>query len=228
MADDEPTDDFDVGVAGRSSQHEYERRKGAREERIKGRVGNRLGRFLLAVTDEPQTTTAWLGGASGERKVADALAKVAGIRVLHDRGVPRSQANIDLIVIGAPGVFVVDAKDHAGTVRIRDVGGFFKRDERLFVGRRDCTKLAEGMAWQVAAVQSALTAAIGEEPPPAVTPVLCFARADWPMLFPPDRYRDVRLESAGSLKKLVSQEGPLTPQDVERFARLLAAALPSK
>jgi hypothetical protein len=74
-------------------------------------------------------------------------------------------------VIGAGGVFVVDAKLYAGTIRVRDVGGLFKRDERLYVGRRDCSGLAENMKWQVEAIEDALGRA-KVEPVPPITPVL--------------------------------------------------------
>jgi hypothetical protein len=63
-------------------------------------------------------------------------------------------------------VFVIDAKNHGGTVRIVDKGSFFRSDKRLYVGGRDRSKLAKEMAWQVEAVRSALAGA-GVDPLPS-------------------------------------------------------------
>ncbi len=78
----------------------------------------------------------------------------------------------------------VDPKNYRGLIRVRDKGGLFPSDLRLYVGRRDCTDLAEGLGWQVDAVVDALTAA-GVDPLPPVTPVLCFIEGEWPLLFTP-------------------------------------------
>ena len=44
---------------------------------------------------------------------------------LHDRRVPKGRANIDHIVIGAAGVYVVDAKHYKNAkISIRRSGGF--------------------------------------------------------------------------------------------------------
>lgn len=59
-----------------------------------------------------------------------------GIRVLHDRRVPGTRGNIDHLVVAPAGIFVVDAKRYDGLIRVRDVGGLFKTNERLYVGRR--------------------------------------------------------------------------------------------
>jgi hypothetical protein len=50
------------GTAGASARQEYERRVAKREQRIR-EAHPRIGGFLLAVTDEPQSTTAWQRGA---------------------------------------------------------------------------------------------------------------------------------------------------------------------
>lgn len=181
----------------------------------------------MALTGEPQSTRAWARGSQGERELADALGDVKGIRVLHDRRVPGTRANIDHIAIAPGGVFVIDAKRYDGTIRIRDVGGFFKHEDRLFVGRRDCSPLAENMNWQVDAVARALAAA-KVEPVPLITPVLCFVRGEWPLLFPPEAYRGVRLEGTLSIKKLVARERVLEDAAIDSLTRILAGALPAK
>lgn len=49
-------------------------------------------------------------------------------------------------MIAPAGIFVVDAKDYQGSLEIRDLGGWFHADERLYVGGRDRSKLADNMA----------------------------------------------------------------------------------
>lgn len=218
---------IDPGVAGASAQREYERRVASRQSRINDRFGRRIGGVILALSDEPTSTKAWARGSEGERKLAEALADVDGIRVLHDRRVPGTRGNIDHIVIGPAGVFVVDAKLYAGTIRIRDVGGLFRRDERLYVGRRDCSQLAENMRWQVEAVEKALQRT-QIEPLPPVAPVLCFVRGEWPLLSPPDSYRGVRLEGSHSIRKLITRESLLGDPAIDQVWRGLAGVLPPK
>jgi hypothetical protein len=218
---------INAGVAGGSAQREYERLKAGRESRMKGRFGKRVGGLILAVTDEPQSTRAWARGARGEQALAKALAGVSGIQVLHDRRVPGTRGNIDHIVVAPAGVFVVDAKDYAGLIRIRDVGGFFKTDKRLYVGRRDCSKLAENMGWQVEAVERALRS-VPVDPMPPITPVLCFVDGEWPLFSPPDSYRGVRLEGANSIRKLVTSSRALDDSKIQRLASLLSTAFPPK
>lgn len=218
---------IDVGVAGASAQREYERRTGAREDRIKYRFGKRVGGMILAVTDDPQSTRAWAQGARGERALAEALASVAGIQVLHDRRVPGTRGNIDHIVVAPAGVFVVDAKHYEGLIRVRDIGGFFKTDRRLYVGRRDCSKLAENTTWQVEAVERAVRSAPADPMPP-VTPVLCFVGGEWPLVRPPDSYRGVRLEGTKSLRKLVTRSRVFDDDRIQGLASLLSTAFPPK
>lgn len=217
--------EIQLGTAGASAAREYERRKLAREERVKSRLGNRLGGVLLAATGDPQSTRAWARGAIGEQKLAEALAGLDELMLLHDRRVPGTRGNIDHVVIGPPGVFVVDAKRYQGLIRIRDRGGLFRSDIRLYVGSRDCSRLAENMGWQVRAVQAALASAATDV---EVTPVLCFVDGEWPLISPPRSYAGVRLESKRSIRRLVSQPRRLDPDRIQQLTRLIAAALPAK
>lgn len=218
--------DIDYGTAGRSAQLEYERRLAKDKAATRAKWG-RLAGLVQAWNGEKQSISAWSSGAEGEIKVANALAGLTGVAVLHDRGLRGSRRNLDLLAIGPAGVFVIDAKNHGGTVRIRDKGSFFRSDKRLYVGGRDRSKLAEDMGWQVEAVSAALTTA-DIDPLPSITPVLCFASADWPWLFPPDSFRGVHLEALNSLKKLVVQKQELDDPAIERYTRILADAFPPK
>jgi len=217
----------DPGVAGSSARHEYEARRSAREERVRRRLGNTLGQIALAVTNEPQSTRAWAQGAKGEEKLAQALADVRELKALHDRRVPHTRGNIDHILVAPAGVFVVDAKLYRGLIQVRDVGGLFKSDKRLFVGSRDCSHLAENMGWQVEAVVQAIAAA-GLEPPPPVIPVLCFVDGEWPILWPPDEFQGVRLEGKKSIKKLVTASQILDSSAIAQAHHVLAIAFPAK
>ena len=219
-----PVQEIDRGVAGRSALGEYERRHAKREQRIRQRWG-RLAGLVLALSDDPQSTRAWERGSTGESKLAQSLAKLErdDVIVLHDRCVPRSRANIDHIVVCPSGVFVVDAKLYTGEIHVKDVGGLFSgRDLRLFVGSRDCTRLAVAMAWQVAATEAAL----GEAEIP-VSPVLCFIDAEWPLLGGPRDFKGVLIESERSLKRRVARPGDLDLEEVRETAMVLAQALPA-
>lgn len=215
------------GVAGQSAKREYERRKSARDARVKSRLGDILGGVVLAITDEPQSTRAWARGSTGEQKLAQALAGVTGIKLLHDRSVPGTKGNIDHIVVAPAGVFVIDAKHYKGLIQIRDVGGWLKTDSRLYVGRRDCSHLAENMGWQVEAIQRALLAG-GFEPTLLITPVLCFVDGEWPLLFAPEEYKGVLLEGKRSIEKRVTGVPVLEPDVVACVHHTLAVAFPPK
>ena len=168
------------GQAGASARREYQRRAAQRADRTRS-AHPRLGGLILALSEEPQSTRAWLRGAVGEEMLGrrlDGLTEL-GAKVLHDRRIPGSRANIDHLVIGPAGVFVIDAKRYAGRRPQRRVeGGILRpRTETLLVGRRDCTKLLAGLHKQLGLVRAVL-------PPEDGSPVhgmLCFIDADWPV-----------------------------------------------
>jgi Nuclease-related domain len=218
---------IDVGVAGASARREYERRAAKRDAEVRSRWGDRVGGLVLKLTVEPQSTRAWAIGARGEEKLAEELASVEGLQMLHDRRVPGTRGNIDHIAIAPAGVFVVDAKFYDGVIRVRNVGNIFRRDERLYVGSRDCSKLARNMRWQVEAVVTALAHA-DVNPVPRVVPVLCFVDGDWPRFGAPDAFEGVRLESERSVAKVFNAEVGLDSDAIDRITRVLAAALPTK
>jgi Nuclease-related domain len=61
---------------------------------------------------------AWRRGAAGERRTARLLDRLTrdGFVVFHDLAIPRSPANVDHLVIGPSGVFVIDSKQWTGSV----------------------------------------------------------------------------------------------------------------
>ncbi|MFB7892173.1 nuclease-related domain-containing protein [Microbacterium sp. NPDC056044] len=169
----------DSGAAGASARREYERRRDRREQRIRT-DHPKLGGLILALTDDPQSTKAWERGAVGEELMARRLNDLPDtFRVLHDRRIRGTRANIDHIAIGPTGVWVIDAKRYAHKrPALRIEGGINRpRVESLRIGGRDGTKLVRGVQSQVERV----TAALGETSLP-VAGVLCFLEADWPLI----------------------------------------------
>ena len=147
--------------------------------------------------------------------------------MLCDRRIPGSRGTIDHIVIGPGGVFVVDARHDQGRIQIHNKGGLFRTDLRLYVGRRDCSALAEKVEWQAKAVERVLRSA-GLETVPPIIPLLCFIAGEWPLLSPPGSYQGVRLEGMHSIRTLVSQVQVLDLSAIEELTRALSSALPAK
>lgn len=96
------------GEAGGSARREGERRRAKREQATMARHP-RLGKLILAVSDEPHTERSWGKGAVGEEALGAKLNRFASERcvILHDRRIPGSRANIDQRASGADqiGVF---------------------------------------------------------------------------------------------------------------------------
>lgn len=173
------------GVAGASAVREYERRV-ARRHAETASMKRGLRRFVRKHTPPPSSTQVWLKGAAGERRVADVIDALApqDVYALHDRGVPRSRANIDHVAITASGVYVVDAKNYPrATLAVRREGGWGRPvQETLLVRGRQRNDLLAGLARQLFSVEEALHANPGLAQVP-VHGVLCFVGANWP-LFP--------------------------------------------
>lgn len=207
-------------VADGSARREYERRKNAREDRIRTNHP-RLGGLVLTLSDDPQSTRAWERGAVGEERLAKWLENLpATVRVLHDRRIPGSRANIDHMVVAPSGVWVIDAKRYKGAPTLRVEGGIVRpRVESLRVGGRDKTKLVDGVQSQVERV----TAAVEAMNVP-VLGVLCFVEADWPLVGGAFTVRGVQVLWPRLLVKRISS----TPGEIDVAAThaRLAAAFP--
>ena len=54
--------------------------------------------------------------------MAKALEDTKDVWTLHDRRVPGTRGNIDHIVVGPAGVFVIDAKNYQGKIEVRNRG----------------------------------------------------------------------------------------------------------
>lgn len=218
--------EIDRGEAGASAAREGQRRRQKREAMIKA-AHPRLGSLILAASDEPRSTKSWERGAIGEQKLGAHLNSLreAGLAVLHDRRIPGSRANIDHIVIGPSGVFIIDSKRYTGKVEQRDAGWILGRDWRLYVNGRNQTPLVEAMSKQVAAVRRALSSTLAREC--KVNPVLCFVDARWDVFATSFRFGDVQVLPPKKLIKLVRGQGDLGHAEIAELERLLAQALPA-
>jgi hypothetical protein len=97
-------------------------------------VGPRLGLVLGALAAAAAAwglrfkpspdAVAWRQGAAGERRTARLLAPLErqGWAILHDLALSGSRANLDHLVIGPGGVFVIDSKQYRGRLRLDAVG----------------------------------------------------------------------------------------------------------
>jgi hypothetical protein len=113
---------------------------------------------------------AWRRGAAGERHTARLLGPLErhGWAVLHDLAVPRSQANIDHLVIGPGGVFVIDSKQYRGRLQLDPSG-------RLWHGRYPLTATLQAVSFE--ADQAAL---VLPDPGVVVVPIMAVHGAQVP------------------------------------------------
>jgi hypothetical protein len=176
---------------------------------------------------ERRGAASWLQGAAGERKLGAELDKLRneGFAVLHDRRIPGRRANIDHVVIGPAGIFVIDTKAYTGKIERRDDGWLFRRQARLYVGGRNRTRLVTAMARQVEAVRKALGSSPAGDP--RVIPVVCFVDSRWGLLAPPLVFGDVRVLWPRALGKLLRNGGTLSVDRIAQIERRLAVALPA-
>jgi hypothetical protein len=94
---------------------------------------------------------AWRRGAAGERRTARLLAALEwhGWAVLHDLAIPGSRANIDHLVIGPGGVFVIDSKQYRGRLRL-------DLSRRLWHGRHPLAPTLRAVSWEADQAAQAL------------------------------------------------------------------------
>jgi hypothetical protein len=212
---------IDAGTPGASARREFERRQAKRETRIREKHP-KLGGLILAVTDDPQSTTAWDTGALGEERLGHRLNELSSdtMRVLHDRRIPGTRANIDHLAVTPTGIYVIDAKKYKDRPSLKVEGGILRpRTEKLLVGTRDQTKLVDGVLKQVDVVR----AIVGDAIP--VTGVLCFIEADWPLIGGAFTTRGVDVLWPRKLYPRLTTEGSIA-SDIEDLHRRLASALP--
>lgn len=216
-------DEVDAGVPGASARREFERRKSNRDMRVRTKHP-KLGGLILALGDDPQSTKAWDVGALGEELLGNRLNEIASesLRVLHDRRIPGTRANVDHLAVTPTGVYVIDAKKYKGRPQLRAEGGILRpaRVEKLLVGTRDCTKVVDGVLKQVDLARSI----VGDDVP--LHGVLCFVEADWPLLGGSFTTRGVETMWPKKLYPKLMAAGPLSSDTIGDLHRQLASSLP--
>jgi Nuclease-related domain len=143
--------------------------------------------------------------------------------MLHDRSVPGTRANIDHLAVTPGGVFVIDAKHYSGQVEKRNVGNIFRSDIRLYVGRRECTKLLHGSEDQAEIVRDTLKPLGFTDIP--VRPVLCFVGADWGFFTSPFKLGSVLVTHPKFLYELLRNDAEVETTAIQETALHLAQTL---
>lgn len=159
-----------------------------------------------------RSAEAWERGAEGEAATAAALHALNRNvwRTFHDVRWPgRQRANIDHVVVGPGGVFVIDSKHWSGDIRVAG--------DVLYQGSRRRER-------EVAAAADAALAVTQFLQGLPATPVLCFVRPE-----PMDAWaRDVMICSTQNLaEKLVAQPPMLGPESIRRVITILERQLSS-
>lgn len=214
--------ELDRGQPGASVAREYERRKSNREARTR-EAHPRIGGLLLSLREAPQHESAFHRGELGEAAVAASLEQRTAdgpAVLLHDRRMPGGRGNIDHLAIAPAGVFVIDAKDIKGKVRIAKP---LFRAEKLLIAGRNRPKLIDGLDRQVAVVRAALDD--NGHPDVSVQGVLCFTKADLPLLGTL-KIRGHLLLYRKALAKRLNADGPLESAAIDALAHTLVEALP--
>jgi hypothetical protein len=169
-----------------------------------------------------RSTEAWGKGAEGEEKVGPYLAHSVGDGgiVLHDRRIPRSQANLDHIAIVASGIWVIDAKHYRGQLQLRTVGGWFVPRRALFVGRFEHTALVKSAERQRA------TVARHVPPDVPVKAALCFTGVELGLFARPFVLDGVLVAWPKALAKALHAPGPLDASRRHDLAARIRRAFP--
>ncbi|ABD13856.1 hypothetical protein ThrDRAFT_00171 [Frankia casuarinae] len=127
-------------------------------------------RFLRS----PPEIEAWREDAEAERSTARALDRLAraGYTVLHDRALADSAGNIDHLVIGPSGAWVIETDAHPGPIRQNTAG--------VWAGKVPLRAMLGLVAWMGEEATAQLLAELPAGWQLEVQPVVAFARADLP------------------------------------------------
>ncbi len=170
-------------------------------------------------TRPPQPIEAWRRGAAGERRVASWLERLVplGYTVLYDRALPGTGANVDALVIGPPGVFLIDAKNYRAPLRVG-------RDGQVYAGRLHLGPTCATVRFEAGRTAGALAAQLGAGWSVAVQPVLALAGPR-----PPRRLAVEGIPAVAARRLagyLTSRPAHLSPFQVAAIAAAADVALP--
>lgn len=157
-----------------------------------------------------ESASRWERGAQGEALAAERLRQLPPLfTVLHDLQVPGSRANIDHLVIGPAGVFVVDAKHYSQPLRVGD--------GMVWRGRHPIRKELDLVTWEAAQAATVLGV--------PVHPVLCFVGSELPV--PTVDLPPVRVTTdAGLVPAILTGTAGYDINDISRLTLLANRHLP--
>jgi hypothetical protein len=144
---------------------------------------------------------AWQRGAKGERRTARLLDRLGRYVSFHDLAMPHSPANLDHLVVGPSGVFVIDSKQWTGEVH-QSADGLLWHDHY----RLDRTLATIG--WQAETVGRLLGV--------PVAPLVCVHGAH--IRRGRLHAQGVAMVSATRLRSALGYEQVLSDADVKRYA----------
>jgi hypothetical protein len=188
---------------------------------VMGGSAQRKGESLAAAGDAEAAK--WLAGAEGERRVAGALgAMPPGWTVIHDRLLMPglTESNLDHVVVGPPGVVLIDAKNFSGEVMVwRDclyqhLGRGENRTSRSLVGE------LRKIHW--------MTVRMSERLGVPVTPVLCLAGDRQALFGEPALVCGVWVVAVGTLPTwLLAQRRRIVEEEARRLVPRVLSEFPS-
>lgn len=166
--------------------------------------------FIADLLGPRMTTVAFGIGSTGEVLTAKAFASLPdGFIAIHDRKASGYGGNVDHIVIGPTGVFVIESKSYSG--RVRFTAG------TLRINGRNCTRFFDQAAREAAAIRRIIA-----ESSLDVVPIVCLHRAELPLL--PIQAAGVRVLGPKDTVRLIkSNPAVLAPEDVRLLADLVAS-----
>ncbi len=194
---------------------------------VERRATSRMARVAKFFSDEAESARGGVERVERERLLSVHLHTELRHRavVLDDRRAPGTKCHIDHIVVAQSGVWVVDANEYDGRVERRDVGGWFKVDERLYVAGKDRTSLIDNIDRQVVAVENVLAKEGLDQVP--VHAALCFVNSEWGWFAKPFSLNGVWVTWAEKLTDLVLDWNAIPNSEVDRLARVVGSRLPA-
>ncbi len=195
--------------------------------RVERRATSRVARVAKFFSEESASARGGAERVQRDRMLSVHLHTELGRRavVLDDRKAPGTKGQIDHIVVAPSGVWVVDAHEYDGRVERRDVGGWFKVDDRLYVSGKDRTNLIDGIDRKVVAVEEVLAKEGLDRVP--VHAALCFVNSEWGWFAKPFALNGVWVTWAQKLTELVLDWNAIPNAEVDRLARVVGSRLPA-
>lgn len=188
---------------------------------MEGESAQRKGECLAAAGDADAAK--WLAGAEGERRVAEALSGLpSGWTVIHDRLLMPglTESNLDHVLVGPPGVVLVDAKNFSGDITVwneslyQHLGRGEGRSSRNLVGE------LRKVHWMAAQMGARLGG--------PVTPVLCLAGNRRERFGEPQIVCGVWVVPLGTLVEwLVGRRALIGEEDARRLLPRVLSEFPS-